>query len=135
VIQVLSEFSSCVERASIDEAYIDLSSAVEEKLNAISESQDMFSTLESKDYVKSLKMEHFGTNFVMGYEDTKGWLDMIEGSEMCPMDDVKLTIGAQIVGEMREAVYQKTGFRCSAGIAHNKVCFWLKQRLNHHEYV
>ena len=28
---------------------------------------------------------------------------------------------AVIVEEMRAAVYEKTGYRCSAGIAHNKV--------------
>ena len=30
-------------------------------------------------------------------------------------------MGAVIVEEMRAAVWEQTGFRCSAGIAHNKV--------------
>lgn len=38
VIQVLCEFSTCVERASIDEAYIDLSEAVEEKIKVLATS-------------------------------------------------------------------------------------------------
>ncbi|NXL88760.1 POLH polymerase, partial [Alectura lathami] len=37
----------------------------------------------------------------------------------CP--DVQLTMGAVIVEEMRVAVEAATGFRCSAGIAHNKM--------------
>ena len=33
----------------------------------------------------------------------------------------RLAIAASIVEQMRQAVYDVTGFRCSAGIAHNKV--------------
>lgn len=35
--------------------------------------------------------------------------------------DLQLTVGALIVEEMRTAVEKHTGFRCSAGISHNKV--------------
>lgn len=35
--------------------------------------------------------------------------------------ELQLTVGALIVEEMRAAVEKHTGFRCSAGIAHNKV--------------
>lgn len=35
--------------------------------------------------------------------------------------DRRLAVGAVIAEEMRAAVFSKTGFRCSAGIAHNKV--------------
>lgn len=38
----------------------------------------------------------------------------------CP--DLQLTMGAVIVEEIRVAVEAATGFRCSAGISHNKVC-------------
>lgn len=37
----------------------------------------------------------------------------------CP--DLQLTMGAVIVEEMRVAVEAATGFKCSAGISHNKV--------------
>lgn len=36
-------------------------------------------------------------------------------------NDRMLAHAAAIVEEMRTAVYEKTGYRCSAGIAHNKV--------------
>lgn len=120
VIQVLSEFSDCVERASIDEAYIDLTMAVEERLKSFSE--ESFSNLEENSILQTLDKEAFNTNFVLGFESTESWLGMIKDSEMLmSQDDLKLAIGAEIVGKMREAVFQKTGFRCSAGIAHNKV--------------
>ena len=35
--------------------------------------------------------------------------------------NLNLAIGAIVVNEMRDAVLEKTGFTCSAGIAHNKV--------------
>ena len=35
--------------------------------------------------------------------------------------DRRLAIGAAIVEELRAAVFRDTGFRCSAGVAHNKV--------------
>ena len=44
------------------------------------------------------------------------------------MDDYnrRLAVGALIAEEMRAAVYSETGFRCSAGIAHNKVSWGVK---------
>lgn len=35
--------------------------------------------------------------------------------------DIKLLIASSIVSEIRAAVKEKTGYECSAGIAHNKV--------------
>lgn len=113
------DFSNCVERASIDEAYIDLSEAVDQRLAELS-SQDTPSEW-GKNLVKSLSLKYLETNFVLGHETTGDWLESLESSELPSMSDLKLAIGAEIVGRMRDAVYQRTGFRCSAGIAHNKV--------------
>ncbi|NXO76205.1 POLH polymerase, partial [Sitta europaea] len=46
----------------------------------------------------------------------------------CP--DLQLTMGAVIVEEIREAVEAATGFRCSAGISHNKTLAKLACGLN-----
>lgn len=35
--------------------------------------------------------------------------------------DIKLLIASSIVSEIRAAVKEKTGYECSAGIAHNKI--------------
>jgi len=35
---------------------------------------------------------------------------------------LRLAVAGVIVEEIRAAVYQQTGFVCSAGISHNKVC-------------
>ena len=50
------------------------------------------------------------------------WLEEVYGDgEVCGAENQRLAVAAQIVEEMRAAVYKDTGFRCSAGIAHNKV--------------
>jgi nucleotidyltransferase/DNA polymerase involved in DNA repair len=36
-------------------------------------------------------------------------------------DDVMLIVGAQIVQNIREDIFNTLGFHCSAGVAHNKV--------------
>ena len=38
-------------------------------------------------------------------------------------DALRLAVAARIVEDMRLAVYEDTGFRCSAGVSHNKVGF------------
>lgn len=54
------------------------------------------------------------------------WLDTLppcSQPDSLGFSEVCLAVGAMIVEEMRAAVEQQTGFRCSAGISHNKVIF------------
>lgn len=44
--------------------------------------------------------------------------------------DIKLLIASSIASEIRAAVKEKTGYECSAGIAHNKVLAKLVCGLN-----
>ena len=48
------------------------------------------------------------------------WLDSLQSDDPTS-PDLRLTVGAMIVEEMRAAIESKTGFQCSAGISHNKV--------------
>lgn len=59
------------------------------------------------------------------------WLDTVCDSDNCNVNDHRLAVGAVIAEEMRAAVYEETGFRCSSGIAHNKVLvfIWLGNNL------
>ena len=54
-------------------------------------------------------------------KDTAAWLARVFDEEDVNIYDRRLAVGALIAEEMRAAVFSKTGFRCSAGIAHNKV--------------
>ena len=53
--------------------------------------------------------------------NTGEWLSKTFDSEETSSGDRLLAMAAVIVEEMRAAIYEQTGFRCSAGIAHNKV--------------
>lgn len=60
------------------------------------------------------------------FKGVQSWLEHIQtddSDDMQQQHDKKLAVGALITERMRAAVYEQTGFRCSGGIAHNKVCY------------
>lgn len=118
IIDVMAQYCACVERASIDEAYLDLTAEVERRLN---------------DYLV-IKPEDLPNTVVAGLDNIKDAQakEKSQGIEewLCQVNDVtdidsnykkRLTVGALIVEEMRAAIFHDTKFRCSAGISHNKV--------------
>lgn len=50
----------------------------------------------------------------------KAWLTSIGKEADVVSNDVRLATGALIVEEIRADIYSTLGFRCSAGVAHNK---------------
>ncbi|KAK7027299.1 hypothetical protein SK128_005092 [Halocaridina rubra] len=135
VINVLCSFSDCVERASIDEAYINFTDVVQKTI--------------TKDPGIKITPEKLKSSWVVGhdhFEDenpsndrkeeirktgVEEWLSSLhaqEDEDAFPLnschphwDNFRLAVAASICEEMRAAVFQQTGFRCSAGISHNKV--------------
>ncbi|XP_039594340.1 DNA polymerase eta [Polypterus senegalus] len=129
VIEVMSRFA-VIERASIDEAYMDLTNFVAQRLKESTE--DML----HPDRLKSTYVEGFPKNddeMLIEKEEKrlcglKEWLQCLSYNPSCP--ELQLMVGAIIVEEMRAAVEAETGFRCSAGISHNKVLSKLACGLN-----
>uniref|UniRef100_A0A3P8PXN2 DNA polymerase eta n=1 Tax=Astatotilapia calliptera TaxID=8154 RepID=A0A3P8PXN2_ASTCA len=135
VIEVMSRFA-VIERASIDEAYMDLTAAVQQRLKNMTDKQIETSLLR--------------TTYIQGYpqsspaaedsaEDTEQrsrglqqWLESLTFPSVGEQNsaELQLTVGALIVEEMRAAVEKHTGFSCSAGISHNKVLAKLACGLN-----
>ncbi|XP_072188462.1 DNA polymerase eta [Excalfactoria chinensis] len=130
VMEVLSRFAA-IERASIDEAYLDLTSSARDRLRELRG--------------RPLEAELLPTTFVQGLPAGPGpqpadkeelrqrglqeWLASLSFDNLnCP--DLQLAMGAVIVEEMRVAVEKATGFRCSAGISHNKMLAKLACGLN-----
>ncbi|XP_015713149.1 DNA polymerase eta [Coturnix japonica] len=130
VMEVLSRFAA-IERASIDEAYLDLTDSARERLRELRG--------------RPLEAELLPTTFVQGLPAGPGpqpadkeelrqrgvqeWLASLSFDNLnCP--DLQLAMGAVIVEEMRVAVEKATGFRCSAGISHNKMLAKLACGLN-----
>ncbi|XP_064365571.1 DNA polymerase eta isoform X1 [Dromaius novaehollandiae] len=130
VMEVLSRFAT-IERASIDEAYLDLTGCARERLRAL-RGQPLGAALLPTTFVQGLPAgpDHGPS----GKEELREcgvheWLASLSFSDPdCP--DLQLTMGAVIVEEMRAAVEAATGFRCSAGISHNKALAKLACGLN-----
>ncbi|XP_060610015.2 DNA polymerase eta [Anolis sagrei] len=132
VMEVMSRFA-VIERASIDEAYMDLTSAVHERLQKMKG--------------QSIEAEQLATTYVEGFPDNFALEETADNKEewrqhglrqwleSLPFEDssnpeLQLTVGAVIMEEMRAAVESVTGFRCSVGISHNKVLAKLACGLN-----
>ncbi|NXY82603.1 POLH polymerase, partial [Alcedo cyanopectus] len=130
VMQVLSRFAA-IERASIDEAYLDLTGSARERLRALRGSP-LAAALLPTTFVQGLPGEpgpHPGGKEELRQRGLDEWLASLSfDNPDCP--DLQLTMGAVIVEEIRVAVEEATGFKCSAGISHNKTLAKLACGLN-----
>ncbi|XP_066535998.1 DNA polymerase eta isoform X2 [Hoplias malabaricus] len=137
VIDVMSRFA-VIERASIDEAYMDLTASVKKRL------KDLMTECIDPNLLKSTHVQGFPLN-TEEFEQTgdvlvdkeqkrsRGllqWLDTLPPCSQMDSAELFLAVGALIVEEIRAAVEEHTGFRCSAGISHNKVLAKLACGLN-----
>ncbi|XP_062536462.1 DNA polymerase eta [Armigeres subalbatus] len=125
VAAVLQTFTPLLERASVDEAYLDITERVLTRLRDMNEGKFQ------------LLPEKLANTFAVGYDSIGEFVQKISGdldgrtssqeleSEeervAFKKSDIKLLIGASIVNEIRSAVKEQTGYECSAGIAHNKI--------------
>ncbi|ELW66006.1 DNA polymerase eta isoform X2 [Tupaia chinensis] len=132
VMQIMSRFA-VIERASIDEAYIDLTSAVQERLQKL-QGQPISADLLPTTYIEGFPQGPATAEDTVEKEEMrkKGlfqWLDSL-ALVNSTSPDLQLTVGAVIVEEMRAAIERQTSFQCSAGISHNKVLAKLACGLN-----
>ncbi|KAJ8681774.1 hypothetical protein QAD02_017566 [Eretmocerus hayati] len=116
VIDVLKKHCSIVERASVDEAYLDITQIVDDEL--------------SKKGAKSFDVsKDLSATYIVGYSDVgvndeeqrseglQEWLSEIS-------DDVqiqRLALAGAFIEKVRKDIFDTTGFRCSAGISFNKI--------------
>eukprot|EP00981_Chlorochromonas_danica_P008873 scaffold2324_cov163-Ochromonas_danica.AAC.13 len=140
ILKVLGERypSITIERASIDEVYLDLTAEAKRLLASYQTSSQLLtslmSTLQSLPTViagqdeKELRMTKDmirnghsaqGVQPVEGEEGQQGWFD--RPGTAWTMDDLLLICGAELARQLRADVFDKLGFTCSAGIAHNKM--------------
>lgn len=125
VAEVLQSFTQLLERASIDEAYLDITEKVDEVYKDLDKNRPNFD------------IEKLIGTFAVGFETIEDYVSQIhdtnemttsqdledesENPIVYKTSDLKLLIAAKIVNEIRFAVREKTGYNCSAGIAHNKI--------------
>ena len=104
VIKVMQKFSSFIERASIDEVYIDVTGSVDERLqNGLEEI--------ALDWEESHVAEGAALNLNLD-------------------SDLRLVVGAKICKEIRDAIKRETDYEVSAGISHNKMLSKLASAMN-----
>ncbi|XP_014469097.1 PREDICTED: DNA polymerase eta [Dinoponera quadriceps] len=117
VIEVIRKHCNMIERASVDEAYLDITNIVEKRLDTIS----------SKELISSL-----ANTYIVGYTEVgknneeerrqglQTWI-LNSSRELHDTQAQKLAVAGVIVEEIRANIYKETGFRCSAGISQNKI--------------
>eukprot|EP00066_Takifugu_rubripes_P012300 XP_011601566.1 PREDICTED: DNA polymerase eta isoform X1 [Takifugu rubripes] len=140
VIEVMSRFA-VIERASIDEAYMDLTAAVQQRLKNLNDSPIDAHLLKAT-YIQGYpqttpERPAAAEDVAFDKEEQRSrgvqqWLAMLPLPAVGEQSsaELQLTVGALIVEEMRAAVEKHTGFQCSAGISHNKVLAKLACGLN-----
>ncbi|TGZ31825.1 DNA polymerase eta [Temnothorax longispinosus] len=119
VIEVIKKHCNVIERASVDEAYLDVTDIVDKRLAA--------SKIPPKELISSL-----ANTYVVGYSEVgknneeerrqglQTWI-LDSFKEMHDVQAQRLAVAGVIIEEIRNSIYTETGFRCSAGIAQNKI--------------
>ncbi|XP_018648398.1 putative DNA polymerase eta [Schistosoma mansoni] len=125
VIQCISEFTSDIERASIDEAYVDLTVLIQDhNLSSLHPNPESY-VLVNSDIAEESKLELTETNCVSlsGVD----WIKLLDSNFA---EGRRLAVASELVYRIRQAVFTKTGFKCSAGIGPNKSIAKLACSLN-----
>jgi len=113
IFEILLKHCANVEKASIDEAYLDVTELVLNRIrNGISLPDDLKSSLKDTYLGDSKLRDEFDNWAETNCDDLKE-----------ETSDVFLLVGALIAQEIRQDIYDTLGYKCSAGIAHNKVYF------------
>ncbi|TDH72635.1 hypothetical protein CCR75_002770 [Bremia lactucae] len=115
IFTILGSMLSLIEKASIDEAFMDVTEMAHKRL----EQNVVFSSDFCQDPTNN---------------DTKVFgIDLAGKNSLAfPLTDNErlLCVGAVIAREVRDAIYQKLGYTCSTGIANNKLLAKLASPLN-----
>eukprot|EP00871_Galdieria_phlegrea_P005746 jgi/Galph1/659/GphlegSOOS_G5310.1 len=118
VFQVLSSFDSVVEKASVDEAYLDLTSTIQRLLDEVDDAADI------EEVFRKLK---FSTQEAECYSETN--FQPFGGHSHADIP-FHLLVGCALSAKIRTAIYQQCKYTCSAGIAENKLLAKLGSSLN-----
>ncbi|XP_030382531.1 DNA polymerase eta [Scaptodrosophila lebanonensis] len=139
VANVLQRFTQLLERASVDEAYLDVTDAVNKRMEELQKGsfalqpQELVNTFavgytNIGDFVNKITNNYLTNPYI---DDER--LQLLYDHNDLPavrVSDLRLLIGAWIAGEVRAAVKAETGYECSAGIAHNKILAKLAAGMN-----
>ncbi|OTF69517.1 DNA polymerase eta-like protein, partial [Euroglyphus maynei] len=104
-----------LERASVDEAFLDLTQMIDAKPLMLPELEDL---------------TFFNTKLELNDQSLDDWFSRFEHGIDGRQDDIRLVMAALFVGQIRQKILERTEFKCSAGISHNKMLSKLACGLN-----
>ncbi|XP_012529747.1 DNA polymerase eta isoform X2 [Monomorium pharaonis] len=119
VIEVIKKHCNVIERASVDEAYLDITDIVDKRLAT--------SKISPRELILSL-----ANTYIVGYSEVnkndeekrrqglQTWI-LDSFKELHDIQAQRLAVAGVIIEEIRDSIYRETKFRCSAGIAQNKI--------------
>lgn len=110
--------SRVVEKASVDEAYLDVSELVDERMD--SEFPDWRQWNEQVPADVELSWDDLGHPAIITSSSSCEEEEEGEEKENLTLEDVQIWIGALIAKELREEIKEALGYTCSIGIAPNK---------------
>lgn len=111
IFEILQSQCTLVQKASIDEAYCDITLEVD---NILKKKQSENKFLSIQELIED-KNAWNGKVLPLLSEDEN--LEIIEAKTI---GDIKLLIGSSIIQNIRNQIFEELGFTCSAGISHNK---------------
>lgn len=141
VAAVLQTFTPLLERASVDEAYMDITANVVARIKELNEGRFTLSPDKLagtyavgydtiNEFVQNISAE-MKMKAAGGGERPSVAVDAAVAEErLYNRNEINLLIGASIANEIRAAVKEQTGYDCSAGLAHNKILAKLVCGLN-----
>ncbi|KAI9614241.1 hypothetical protein H4Q26_009384 [Puccinia striiformis f. sp. tritici PST-130] len=136
ILKIFSESCQTIEKASIDEAFLDFSIPVREiickryGLPTLEDLQDPTSKINMDDPLPDPPSDldwdglvQSSNSSVVPLDDNDNDNDQHSGSETHhhTWSDIALLIGAELMAECRSKVFHQLGYTCSAGIATNKM--------------
>ncbi|KAH9522880.1 hypothetical protein DERF_006432 [Dermatophagoides farinae] len=104
-----------LERASVDEAFLDLTKMIDAKPLMLPDLDDLTS---------------FNTKLEFDNHSMAEWFYRFENGTVNHQEDIRLVMAAIFVGQIRQKILERTQFKCSAGISHNKMLSKLACGLN-----
>ncbi|KAG9284815.1 hypothetical protein G9A89_003738 [Geosiphon pyriformis] len=119
IFQILQRYCTLIQRASVDEAYMDVTDFVNERL------VKRFHELNESSQAPEIDWNGLG----IIWSNTRNE-DVDADKEKNTWNDWQLAIAAELASEIRETVLMELGYTCSAGIAHNKTLAKLCSALN-----
>ena len=118
ILNIFKRFAPVVERASIDEAYLDITEVVNKKYEEIYLNNDNNNNNNNNNNFNDESDGEFDLQPNIKHK----WYGKVIGGEYKVMEewDIKLMIGSEIIDRVRNTVHIELGYTCSAGISHNK---------------